>query len=101
MIAVDSNLLVYAHREENEFHETAKEVIDALRHEIAAWAIPWPCIHEVISITTHPKVFRRPSTLTEVFAFIETLMDAPQLQLLAESPGYFEKLKEISTRAFQ
>jgi hypothetical protein len=53
--AVDSNLLIYSHREDSPFHPAAKETIEELRHQATAWAIPWPCVHEFISIATHPK----------------------------------------------
>jgi predicted nucleic acid-binding protein len=42
MIAVDTNLLIYSHREDSEFHAGAKELVDTLRHQSAPWAIPWP-----------------------------------------------------------
>ena len=57
MIAVDTNLLVYSHREDSVFHVAAKELIEGLRHQSAPWSIPWPCIHELISVVTHPGIF--------------------------------------------
>ena len=99
MIAVDTNLLVYAHREDSEFHAAAKGSVDSLRHQPAAWAIPWPCIHEFIGIVTHPGIYKPASTLSEALGFVDSLFASPQLHLLAESPGYFEKLREISVAA--
>jgi toxin-antitoxin system PIN domain toxin len=99
VIAVDTNLLIYSHREDSDFHGAAKNLIESLRHQSGAWAIPWPSIHEVIAIATHPGIFKPASTLAEAFAFLDSLLASPQLQLLAESPGYFEKLRDISTAA--
>ena len=99
MIAVGTNLLVYAHREDSEFHSAAKESVDFLRHQPAPWAIPWPCIHEFIGIVTHPGIYKPASTLSEAFGFVDSLLASPQLHLLAESPGYFGKLREISVAA--
>ena len=99
MIAVDTNLLVYAHREDSEFHSAAKESVDSLRHQPALWAILWPCIHEFIGIVTHPGIYKPASTLSEAFGFVDSLLASPQLHLLAESPGYFGKLREISVAA--
>ena len=39
MIALDTNLLVYAHREDSEFHGPAKAIIETLRQQAAPWAI--------------------------------------------------------------
>lgn len=99
MIAVDSNLLIYSHREDSEFHRAAKELIDSLRHSSEPWAIPWPCIHEFIGIATHPGIYKPASTLSEALGFLDSLLASPRLDLLAESAGYFEKLREISTAA--
>lgn len=40
MIAVDTNVLVYAHREDNPFHPLASERLQDLAEGHAAWAIP-------------------------------------------------------------
>ncbi|MBI4662980.1 MAG: PIN domain-containing protein [Verrucomicrobia bacterium] len=99
MIAVDSNLLIYAHKEGSPFHTAAAQIVDSLRHQPAPWAIPWPCIHEFIGIVTHPGIYKPASTLSEAFGFVVALFASPQLHLLAESPGYLEKLREISVAA--
>ncbi len=99
MIAVDSNLLVYAHREDSEFHKASKEWVDGLRHQSAPWAIPWPCVHEFIAIATHPGIYKPASTLSEALGFVDALFASPELHPLAESPGYFEKLRDLATTA--
>lgn len=99
MIAIDTNILVYAHREGHEFNVPAKRLIESLRAGNNAWAIPWPCVHELISVITHPNIFKRPSTLAETFGFIDALVASEHLQLLAESVGYFEKLRQLSAVA--
>ena len=96
MIAVDTNLLVYAHRGDSLFHTDAKTVIDKLYAQSAPWAIPWPCVHELISVSTNPRIYKPASTLAEVFAFLDALFASPNLHLLAESPGYFEKLRSLA-----
>jgi toxin-antitoxin system PIN domain toxin len=99
VIAVDSNLLIYAHKEGSPFHTAALDLLDSLRHQRVAWAIPWPCIHEFIGIVTHPGIYKPASTLSEAFGFLDSLLASLQLHLLSESPGYFEKLHEISVAA--
>lgn len=99
MIAVDSNLLVYSHREDSKFHVAAKELIDFLRHESAPWAIPWPCVHEFIGIVTHPGIYQPSTSLNQALAAVDAWSAAGNLHLLAESPGYFEKLRELALAA--
>ena len=99
MIAVDSNLLIYAHKQGSPFHSAASETIDSLRHQPAPWAVPWPCIHEFIGIATHLGIYKPASTLSEALGFLNSLFESPQLHLLSESPGYFERLSEIAVAA--
>ena len=99
MIAVDTNLLVYSHRLEGPFHHSAKELIETLRSSPGTWAIPWPCVHEFLGIVTHPKIFKTPTSLAEAFASLDAWAAGGNLQLLGESDGYFEKLREIATAA--
>jgi len=97
VIAADTNLLVYAHREDSEFHAAARESLETLRHQPAAWAIPWPCIHEFIAIVTHPRIYQPPSPLGKALDFVDSLLACAQLHLLAESSGYFDKLRALAT----
>jgi predicted nucleic acid-binding protein len=48
MIALDTNLLVYAHREDSVWHDAAYTRVTELAEGRAPWAIPWPCIHEFL-----------------------------------------------------
>jgi toxin-antitoxin system PIN domain toxin len=99
MIAIDTNLLIYAHRGDSPFHQTAISTLRPIFEGSSMWALPWPCLHEFISITTHFGIYKPPSTLLEALGFLETLLGSPQLHLLSESPGYFEKLCDLATAA--
>jgi len=63
MIAVDTNLLVYAHREDSPWHETAYARLADLAEARGPWAIPWPCLHEFLAIVTHPRLHNPPTPL--------------------------------------
>ncbi len=99
MIAIDTNLLVYAYREDSEFYKTASENLRPVIEGSSAWALPWPCVHEFIAVVTSGKVYKPASPLPSALAFLESLFDSPQLHLLSESPGYFDKLREFSLAA--
>jgi hypothetical protein len=99
VIAVDTNLLVYSHRPDSPFHPRAKELIEALRSGRASWAIPWPCVHEFLSVVTHPKIFRQPTPLAVAFEAVEAWQAAGNLHTLSESEGYLDKLREQTSAA--
>ena len=89
MIAVDTNILVYAHREESPFHEKAFACITDLAEGRASWAIPWPCIHEFFSIVTHPRIYDPPSPIPSAVDQIDAWLESPTLALLSEAPDYW------------
>ena len=99
MIAVDTNLLIFAHRGNAPDHQAALDALRPVFEGAAAWALPWPCVHEFISIATHPRIYKPASTLAQALGFLDSLFESPQLHLLAESPGYFEKLRNLATVA--
>ena len=99
MIAVDTNILLYAHRRDSPFHASAKARLRELAEDIRPWGIPWSCVHEFLSIATHSRVFSPPSTLREALSQIELWMESPTLLLLAEGPAYWTVLTDVLLKA--
>jgi len=93
MIAVDTNILVYAHREDSPWHDAALTRITELAEGRATWAIPWPCIHEFLAIVTHPRIYSPPTPLANAIDQIEAWLESPSLVLLAETEGYWSELR--------
>lgn len=95
MIAVDTNILVYAHREDSPWHEVANRRVTDLAEGRTPWAIPWPCIHEFLAIITHPKIYAPPTPLSLALDQVEAWLESPSLILLSESEGYWPQLRNI------
>lgn len=93
MIAADTNLLVYAHREDSPWHDAAYSRIVKLAEGRATWAIPWPCIHEFLAIVTHPKIYGPPTPLKIAIDQVEAWLESPTLIMLAESTDYWPMLR--------
>ena len=94
MIAVDTNLLVYAHREDSPWHEPAWTCLTELAEGRALWAIPWPCIHEFLAIVTHPRIYKPPSPLSLALDQVEAWLESPSQILLTEPEGYWPALRK-------
>ena len=92
MIAVDTNLLVYAHRKDSPWHQAAEPLVRALAEGTAPWAIPWPCLHEFFAIVTHTRIYAPPTPQPAALAQIDAWLASPTHVLLAEGPGYWETL---------
>jgi hypothetical protein len=95
MIAVDTNILVYAQREESPFHSPAKKVVTDLAEGSQLWAIPWPCLHEFIVVITHPRIYTPSTPLDDVLKQIDYWLESPHLVLIGESGDYWPGFKEL------
>lgn len=97
MIAVDTNILVYSVREDSPWHSPALACIRRLAESEPLWAIPWPCIHEFISVVTHPKIYKPPMILADALQQITWWMASPSLRLIGESANYWDRLLTTAT----
>lgn len=95
MIAVDTNILVYGHRKDSPWHDTASAKLRELAEGSAAWAIPWPCLHEFFGIVTHPRIYARPTAADAARRQVDAWLESPALILLAETPGYWTRLGSL------
>jgi toxin-antitoxin system PIN domain toxin len=95
MIAVDTNILVYAHREDSPFHEIAFQRLAELAEGSATWAIPWPCVHEFLAIVTHPRIYAPPTPLGDALNQVDAWLESPRLTLLTESQFHWQTLKGV------
>jgi len=95
MIAVDSNILVYAHREDSPWHASAFECLRRLAEGRALWAIPWPCLHEFLAVTTHPRIYAPPTPLDLAVGQADAWLESPSCVLLAEDAGHWTRLRAL------
>jgi uncharacterized protein len=96
VIAVDTNVLVAAHRADSPFHQPAFDALASLAGR--RWAVPWPCLHEFLAIVTHPRIFDPPTPLDEALATVSGWLATPMLELLSEGPAHWQELSELLAR---
>lgn len=95
MIAVDTNLLVYAHRADAEWHDRAADCLRKLAEGRATWAVPWPCVHEFLAIATHPRIFDPPTPVPAALDQLDAWLESPTVVLLAEGSEHWEQLRAL------
>lgn len=99
MIAVDTNVLVYAHRRESRVHEEAAEVLRALAEGSRRWAIPWPCCYEFLSVVTNRRIWRgAESSPGEAWSQLRAWIDSPSNLLLGETGSFLDILGRFVRR---
>jgi hypothetical protein len=95
VIAVDTNILVYAHREDSPFHAAAARCLAEIAEGRSTWAIPWPCLHEFLAIVTHPRIYDPPTPLDMALGAVDAWLQVPTLSLLSEADEYWPQLRSL------
>lgn len=99
MIAVDTNLLIYAHREEYAFHREAQAAIRELALSGARWAIPWPCVHEFLAVATNPRIHKPPTEQAQALEMIANLDAVPSCEFIGAGIGYLAILNDLVVKS--
>ena len=92
MIAVDTNIPIYAHRGETELHQAAETRLVALAEGVERWAVPVFCVTEFMRVVTHRRVFNPPSTVEQAAAFIESITAAPSCEVVRPGAEFLQRL---------
>jgi uncharacterized protein len=99
MIAVDTNLLVYAHRAESDFHDLAFDCIKDLAEGSTPWSIPVACLHEFLAIVTNAKIFKPPSSFDQAIDQIDSWLASPQVQIIHSGQAHWDVLVNLTRKA--
>ena len=96
MIALDTNLLIYAHRAATAEHRAARGAIEAALNSPGGCGIVLPSVAEFFSIVTHPTTSGRPSPPKAATDFLASLRDSGVEDLLP-GPGFASRLVQMAT----
>lgn len=97
MIALDTNILIYAHREDFAQHVAAKAAVNALHMSQQNWAIPVVCIHEFLSLVTDFRAAYTPTPVALAFMQLRAWMKSETLTLLHPTEQHVDVLKKVVT----
>jgi uncharacterized protein len=92
MIAIDTNLLVFAHRMQVPEHRAARKAIEKASMDSDGWGITLTNLQEFWSIVTHPAAPPRPSTPAEASAFVQALIRDADAQIWLPREGFDQRL---------
>ena len=95
MIAVDTNVLVYAADEDSAFHNACRNWLERQRASPDAWYSTWSIVYEFLRVTTHPRVMRRPWPVVEAWNFIDGLLASPGLEVLVQTDRHAAVAAEV------
>lgn len=99
MIAVDTNILVYAHRRDSDWHEPAAACVQRLAGGSLNWLVPWPCVHEFLAIATHPRIYSPATTLDAALRQVDYWLESPSLVVAGESDDHWGVLRDLAKQS--
>lgn len=97
MIALDTSVLVHAHRTDSVWNERAFQCVCELAEGTGSWAIPWPCVHEFLAVVTHGRIWDPPSPLGAALDQVAAWLESPSAVVLTESGTYWTELRRLLT----
>jgi toxin-antitoxin system PIN domain toxin len=92
VIAVDTNVLVYAHREETTKHRQATDALVRLAEGDEPWGLPVLVLGEFLRVVTHPRLFSPPTPLQQARGVLHALLESPTARLLLPGPRFWSLL---------
>ncbi len=95
MIALDTNILVHAHREGTQFHKAAVELLHGLSGRPAPYALFWPSLYEFLRVVTHHRVFDPPSRIDEAMEALSDFLQPPGVRILSETEAHDAVLRVV------
>jgi uncharacterized protein len=99
VIAVDTNVLVSAHREELPQHRRARTRLIELAEGPARWALPVFCLGEFLRVVTHPRLFDPPFSVVEACQALDRVLSSPSLVVLTPGDRFWPLLARATRDA--
>jgi toxin-antitoxin system PIN domain toxin len=95
VLAVDTNILVYAADADSKFHVPCRDWLRRQRQRPDAWYTTWGILYEFLRVTTHPRVLRRPWSAPAAWTFVTALLASPGLGILVPTQRHSDVAGEV------
>lgn len=82
MILADVNVLLYAFRRDSPDHERYRIWLESVINGAEAYGVAPQVLSSLVRISTHPRVYREPSSLEEALLFCRVLLRQPQATIV-------------------
>ncbi len=95
MILPGANVLIYAFRRDAPRHAEYRDWLEKTLASEPAVGLSDLVLSAVIRITTHPKIFVRPSPLKAVFSYVEFLRRLPNAVRISPGRRHWDIFREL------
>ncbi len=98
MIAPDVNVLLYALRQESERHSEFREWLEGALNGAEPVALLEPILAALFRVGTHPAIYKVPTPLSAIEAFVDACLDAPSAIRLRADQQHFDLFRDLCRR---
>ncbi len=99
MILCDVNVLIYAFRSDAENHSLFKSWLESVINGPSAYGIAPQVLASVVRVCTHPRIFKIPSSLTDVFQFCGALLQQPNATVIVPGERHWEIFETVCQKS--
>ncbi len=92
----DTNVLVYAARDDSEFQTPCQQRLAEARAGAAPAYLTWNICYEFLRVITHHNIYPRPWSLAEARRFLAILLESPSFSFLRPTEKHFATLSEVA-----
>lgn len=94
MIALDTNILIYAMQAQSPLHDLALNALREIGEGSAPWALPDQVLGEFLRVVTHPRA-RSPVTPAYAIDWLDRALASPSARVLASGPTHWSILRRL------
>lgn len=94
MLAVDTNVLLYAVNARSEYRDICRRKLEAWRLDATPTFLTWSVIYEFLRVSTRPGAFASPLTSSQSWGFIRGLLESPGFEMLTATSRHSALLSQ-------
>ena len=95
MILPDVNVLVLAHRRDQDDHDRVRSWLEDEVNSDRPFALADVVVAGFLRVVTHPRIFNRPTKLDGALAFVDGLVEQPTCVPVSAGPKHWPILRRV------
>lgn len=99
MLAVDVNILVFAHRADAQRHAEYRNWLEEARRGDEPLGISDLVLSGFLRVATHPRIFEEPTPPDIAWSYAEAIRNSPTTTSLAPGPRHWDVFSRLCQRA--
>lgn len=103
MIGVDTNVLVYAHVDDDPRRGPCRSLLEGAQDEAAGdgsiLCLTWSVVYEFLRVVTHRSALQHPLRTSQAWSFVTALQAMPHVRFLGPGPNHADHAARMLSAA--